>query len=138
MTSLDYQEVINFAFVEEAWERDYAGNADPIRLLNPIASQLAVMRSSLIGGLLANIVHNANRKQTRVRVFELGRVFSRDAGVVDGPLTVAGVHQPQYLAGAAWGPALEEQWGAAVRQVDFYEVKKDVEALLGDQAKGLV
>src|SRR3546814_16169012 len=90
MTSLDYQEVINFAFVEEAWERDYAGNADPIRLLNPIASQLAVMRSSLIGGLLANIVHNANRKQTRVRVFELGRVFSRDAGVVDGPLTVAG------------------------------------------------
>ncbi|MGB6104460.1 MAG: phenylalanine--tRNA ligase subunit beta, partial [Pusillimonas sp.] len=80
MAGLDYQEVINFAFVEEAWERDYAGNADPIKLLNPIASQLAVMRSSLIGGLLANIVHNANRKQSRVRVFELGRVFARDAG----------------------------------------------------------
>src|SRR5690606_29581289 len=73
MASLDYQEVINFAFVEEDWERDYAGNPDPIKLLNPIASQLAVMRSSLIGGLLANIVHNANHKQSRVRVFELGR-----------------------------------------------------------------
>ncbi|UYO92239.1 phenylalanine--tRNA ligase subunit beta [Pollutimonas sp. M17] len=138
MASLDYQEVINFAFVEEAWERDLAGNADPIRLLNPIASQLAVMRSSLIGGLLANIVHNANRKQSRVRVFELGRVFSRDASVADGPLEVAGVHQPQRLAGAAWGPAQEEQWGTPLRQVDFYDVKKDVEALLGEQARKLV
>lgn len=137
MASLDYQEVINFAFVEEAWERDYAGNPDPIRLVNPIASQLAVMRSSLIGGLLANIVHNANRKQSRVRVFELGKVFMRDAQVADGDLSVAGVAQPQYLAGAAWGPALEEQWGVPTRQVDFYDVKKDVEALLGVQAADL-
>src|SRR3546814_20497910 len=90
MAGLDYQEVINFSFVQEQWERDYADNADPIRLLNPIASQLAVMRSSLIGGLVANIKYNANRKQTRVRVFELGRVFRRDAQVPDGPLSVAG------------------------------------------------
>lgn len=138
MACLDYQEVINFAFVEEAWERDYAGNLDPVRLLNPIASQLAVMRSSLIGGLLANIVHNANRKQNRVRVFELGRVFVRDANVSDGDLTVAGVHQPQYLSGAAWGPAVEEQWGAPTRQVDFYDVKNDLTTLLGAQAAQLV
>ncbi len=137
MAGLDYQEVINFAFVEEAWERDYAGNADPIKLLNPIASQLAVMRSSLIGGLLANIVHNANRKQSRVRVFELGRVFARDAGVADGDLAVAGVRQPQRLAGAAWGPAVEEQWGIPVRQVDFYDVKKDLECLIGAQSARL-
>src|SRR5690606_38751874 len=137
MASLDYQEVINFAFVEEAWERDYAGNADPIRLLNPIASQLAVMRSSLIGGLLANIVHNANRKQSRVRVFELGRVFIRDANTPDGELTVAGVNQPQYLSGAAWGPAVDEQWSLPTRQVDFYDIKKDLETLLGAQAAKL-
>ncbi|NYT85901.1 phenylalanine--tRNA ligase subunit beta [Pollutimonas harenae] len=137
MAGQDYQEVINFAFVEEAWERDYAGNTDPIKLLNPIASQLAVMRSSLIGGLLANIIHNANRKQSRVRVFELGRVFMRDVSVVDGDLAVAGIHQPQRLAGAAWGPAVEEQWGTPVRQVDFYDVKKDVECLLGAQGANL-
>lgn len=137
MAALDYQEVINFAFVEEAWERDYAGNADPIRLLNPIASQLAVMRSSLIGGLVANIVHNVNRKQSRVRVFELGRVFQRDPRIVDGELAVAGVNQPQRIAGAAWGPALDEQWAAPVRRVDFYDVKKDVENLLGAQGKNL-
>jgi len=133
----DYQEVINFSFVEQAWESNYAGNDDPIRLLNPIASQLAVMRSSLIGGLIANISHNANRKQTRVRVFELGRVFCRDAARADGDLAVAGVSQPQRIAAAAWGPVVEEQWATPTRMVDFYDVKMDVEALLGDRADRL-
>jgi phenylalanyl-tRNA synthetase beta chain len=137
MADLDYQEVINFSFVEDAWERDYAANVDPIRLLNPIASQLAVMRSSLIGGLVANIRHNVNRKQSRVRVFELGRVFMRDAAVPNGDLAVAGVRQPQHLAGAAWGPAVEEQWGVPTRQIDFHDVKKDVEILLGAQVADL-
>src|SRR5690606_23743698 len=120
MAAMDYQEVVNFSFVQEGWEEHYAGNTDPIRLLNPIASQLAVMRSSLLAGLVENIQHNANRKQPRVRVFEIGRVFYRDPQVKDGPLSVAGVAQPQRLAGAAWGPALEEQWGVSARHVDFY------------------
>ncbi|CAM3624024.1 phenylalanine--tRNA ligase subunit beta [Castellaniella denitrificans] len=137
LAACDYQEVINFSFVEEAWERDYCGNADPIRLLNPIASQLAVMRSSLIGGLLANIAHNAKHRQTRVRVFELGRVFARDPSVADGGLSVAGVAQPTRLAAAAWGPALAEQWGEPVRPVDFFDVKRDLETLLGARAAGL-
>ena len=133
----DYQEVVNYSFVEADWERDYAGNDSPVRLVNPIASHLSVMRSSLIGGLVANIRHNANRKQSRVRVFELGRVFLRDASVQDGPLEVAGVRQPLKLAGAAWGPAVEEQWGAATRQVDFFDVKMDVQALFGARGQRL-
>ena len=137
MAALDFQEVINFSFVEEAWERDYCGNEQPIRLLNPIASQLAVMRSSLIGGLLANIAHNAKHRQSRVRVFELGRVFARDAAVADGDLSVAGVAQPTHLAAAAWGPALPEQWGEASRPVDFFDLKRDLESLLGARAAGL-
>ena len=129
----EYQEVINFSFVEESWEKEWVGNADPIRLLNPIASHLSVMRSSLIPGLVANIVHNAKHRQSRVRVFELGRVFSRDVAVKNGDLHVAGISQPQRLAGAAWGPAYQEQWGVPVRQVDFFDVKKDVEALVGEK-----
>ncbi len=129
----DYQEVINFAFVQEDWEREMLGNADPIRLLNPIASHQSVMRSSLIPGLLANIVHNANRKQSRVRVFELGRVFSRDTTIEDGDLAVKGVSQPQRIAAAAWGGAVEEQWGMPARPVDFYDVKQDLESILGAQ-----
>src|SRR5690606_19066103 len=131
MAALDYQEVINFSFVEEAWERDYAGEENPIRLLNPIASHLAVMRTTLIGGLVANIAHNMRHRQSRVRVFELGRVFMRNASLQDGPLTVAGVEQPLRLAAAAWGPALEVQWGVPTRAVDFYDVKAHLEALLG-------
>jgi phenylalanyl-tRNA synthetase beta chain len=133
----DYQEVVNYSFVEADWERDYAGNDTPVRLVNPIASHLSVMRSSLMGGLVANIRHNANRKQSRVRVFELGRVFMRDADAQDGPLEVAGVRQPMRLSGAAWGPAVEEQWGIATRQVDFFDVKMDVEALFGARGRRL-
>jgi phenylalanyl-tRNA synthetase beta chain len=130
LAAADYHEVINYAFVDEQWERDLAGNADPIRVRNPIASQLAVMRSQLAGGLLANVQHNLNRKLPRVRVFEVGRVFQRSATVADGPLAVGGIDQPMRIGGAAFGPALEEQWGVAGRPVDFYDVKADVEALL--------
>jgi phenylalanyl-tRNA synthetase beta chain len=137
VAALDYQEVINFSFVEQAWETDMLGHADPIRLLNPIASQLAVMRTSLLPGLVANICYNANRKQSRVRVFELGRVFKRANGVVDGPLTVAGVDQPQALAAAAWGSATEDQWGQKSRVVDFFDVKRDLEVLFSAHAEQL-
>lgn len=121
-----YQEVINFAFVEEAWEKDFAGNADPVRLANPIASQMSVMRSSLIGGLVANVVTNRKRQTNRVRVFEIGRCFSRDpAGK-----PVDGFHQPVRLAALAAGFAKPEQWGESNRNVDFFDVKADLEALL--------
>ncbi len=138
LAACDYQEVINFSFVEAAWERNYAGNADPIQLINPIASQLAVMRSSLIGGLLANIRHNAQHRQSRVRVFELGRVFRRNPAAPAGARDVAGVEQPMHVAAAAWGPALPEQWGVAARAVDFYDVKRDLETLAGERAGDLV
>ena len=124
-----YQEVVNYAFVEQAWEADFAAKADEvdlIRLANPIASQMAVMRSNLFGGLISNLVTNLKRKQSRVRLFEVGRTFHRDAAAQP----VAGFHQPWKLAGLAFGGALPEGWGAGVRKVDFYDVKGDIEALL--------
>ncbi|THF65760.1 phenylalanine--tRNA ligase subunit beta [Pseudothauera nasutitermitis] len=121
----DYQEVVNFSFVDAAWERDFCANPDPIRLANPIASQMNVMRSSLIPGLAANVLVNRNRQQDRVRVFEIGRCFERKA---DGE-PVAGFHQPLRVAALATGSAVREQWGTPARQVDFYDVKGDLEAL---------
>ena len=129
LAAADYHEVINFSFVEPAWEADFAGEANPIRLLNPIASQLSVMRSSLIGSLLANLRHNQARKLARIRVFEIGRVYLRDAAAGDGPLAVAGLRQPVRVAAAAYGPAFDEQWGAPSRAVDFFDLKSDLEAL---------
>jgi phenylalanyl-tRNA synthetase beta chain len=130
----DYQEVITFSFVEPQWEADLAGEANPIRLLNPIASQLSVMRTTLLGGLLAGVRYNAARKLERIRLFEVGRVFLRDASVKDGPLEVAGLRQPMRAAAVAGGPAVEEQWGAQPRSVDFFDVKADVESLLAPRA----
>ncbi len=131
MAAAGYQELVNYAFVEEASERDVAGNAEPIKLLNPIASHLAVMRSSLLGGLVSALRYNLNRKATRVRVFELGRVFLRAPGTTDGPLSVGGLDQPLRLAGLAYGLAADEQWGTPKREVDFFDVKGDLERLAG-------
>jgi len=125
-----WQETISFSFVEEAWEKTLAGNADPIRVLNPIAAPLAVMRSSLMGSLMQVLKTNLTRRVSRLRVFELGRVFVRDATAQDGPLSVAGVRQPQRIAGLAYGPVAPLQWGVAERSVDFYDVKGDLVALL--------
>jgi phenylalanyl-tRNA synthetase beta chain len=129
----DYFETINFSFVEERWERELAGVTDPIKLLNPIAAPLSVMRTSLIGSLVQVLRHNQARRATRVRVFELGRVFKRDAGVTNGPLSVAGIEQPLRLGGLAWGPADQQQWSQKDRAVDFFDVKGDLEALFAPQ-----
>jgi phenylalanyl-tRNA synthetase beta chain len=125
----DYQETINYSFVEARWEHELAGNAHPIQVLNPIAAPLSVMRSSLIGGLVAVLRYNLSHKVPRVRVFELGRVFRRDAAVTDGALSVAGIDQPQRVAGLAYGAVNALQWSEPDRPVDFYDVKGDIEAL---------
>lgn len=125
----DYQEVINYAFVEAEWERDLCGNAAPIALRNPIASQMSVMRSSLLGGLVAALRGNLARKQPRVRLFEIGACFADAAG---------SYIQHERVAGLAYGAVLPEQWGAVARNVDFYDVKADVEALFAPAALDFV
>lgn len=129
LADADYQEVVNFSFVEESWEMDFAANVNPIRLLNPIASQMSVMRSSLIASLVANVRYNLNRKLNRIRVFEVGAVYLRNSSVQDGPLSVAGYDQPKRIAAMAYGPVAEEQWGQPTRNVDYFDVKADLEAL---------
>jgi phenylalanyl-tRNA synthetase beta chain len=134
VAALGYQETINFSFVEERWEHELAGNAAPIRVLNPIAAPLAVMRSSLVGSLVQVLRTNLSRRAPRVRVFELGRVFHRAPEVASSLTTVQGVYQPMKVSGLAWGPVDALQWGTSERHVDFVDVKGDVEALLAPRA----
>ncbi|RJG06340.1 phenylalanine--tRNA ligase subunit beta [Noviherbaspirillum cavernae] len=129
VADLDYQEVVNFSFVEEGWEADFAGNANPIKLLNPIASQMSVMRSSLVASLVANVRYNLNRKVGRVRLFEIGAVYLRNDAIKDGSLSVAGYDQPKRVAAIAYGPVVDEQWGMPTRNVDYFDIKSDLEAL---------
>ena len=138
MAALDYQETINFSFVEERWEHELAGNANPVQLVNPMASHLAVMRSSLLGSLVGVLRLNLARKANRVRVFEAGRVFLRDASVADGEVSVAGVGQPTRLAGLVYGSVDAPQWGSKERAVDFFDLKGDIEALLAPREVNFV
>ena len=138
LAAADYREVINFSFVEPQWEHDF-GKRDspgeaPIRLLNPIASQQSVMRTSLIGSLVEVARKNQARKVPRIRVFEIGRVFLRDPGAKDGPLAVGGLRQPMRIAAAACGPALAEQWDTPPRAADFFDVRADLENLMAPLA----
>ncbi|KND60051.1 Phenylalanyl-tRNA synthetase beta chain [Candidatus Burkholderia verschuerenii] len=134
----DYSETVNFSFVDAEWEKDFAGNDVPVKLLNPIASQLSVMRTTLFGSLIEVLRHNLNRRADRVRVFEAGHVFLPDASIKADELTVEGFAQPKMIGGLAYGPALDEQWGAASRHVDFFDVKGDVEALFAPVAPRFV
>jgi len=120
LVSRDYQEIVSYAFVDSQIEQDLCGNAEPVALQNPIASNLAVMRSSLIGGLVSALRYNLNRNQARVRLFEIGACFAKgnDKYV-----------QSQRVSGLACGTVFPEQWGLTGSPVTFYDVKADVEAL---------
>jgi phenylalanyl-tRNA synthetase beta chain len=131
LAGLGYQETINFSFVEERWEHDLAGNPSPVKLLNPIASQMSVMRSSLVGSLVQGLKFNLDRKAARVNLFELGRVFLRDTNSADSDTAVAGFNQPMRVAGLAYGSRASLHWNVTETAVDFFDVKGDVETLLG-------
>lgn len=130
MADLGYLETINFSFVPESWEHELAGNAKPIRLLNPIASHMDVMRSSLMGSLLQVAKYNIDRRASRLRIFELGRSFMRDEAVKTSADSIQGIHQPLRLAGLIYGPAHEPFWQGKQQPADFFDIKADVQALL--------
>jgi phenylalanyl-tRNA synthetase beta chain len=119
-----FQEVINYSFIAADWEADFAGNSTPVRVANPIASHMSVMRSGLIAGLIESLKNNLNRGETRLKLFEVGRCFlSADA-------TYAA--QPERLAALAYGPRHAEQWGEdKAAKADFFSMKGDLEAFVG-------
>jgi phenylalanyl-tRNA synthetase beta chain len=124
LTSMGYQEVITYSFISEELQADLGGGSGRIALLNPIASQMSVMRGSLLPGLLATLNHNLNHGQERLRIFELGRCFS---GMEPD-------RQPLRLAGLCHGNVRPEQWADVARRVDFFDAKGDLEALLAPRA----
>ena len=125
IVALGYQEVINYSFIPPEWELEFADNATPLRVANPISSQMSVMRTSLIGGLIASLKHNLNHGESRLKLFELGRCFMHDIANLDS--------QPEIFGGLVYGRRVPEQWGEADQKgqlADFYSVKGDLETLL--------
>ncbi|MGB7817066.1 MAG: phenylalanine--tRNA ligase subunit beta [Methylotenera sp.] len=121
-----YQEVVTYSFVDESWERDLMGNANPIKLKNPIASNLSVMRSGLWGGLLDVLTYNLNRKQERAQLFEVGASYFSDK---------QSYCEQTQVSGLSYGEFQPEQWGEKARDVDFYDVKAIVDSLTQGQAE---
>lgn len=121
-----YQEIVTYSFVDESWERDLLGNANPIKLKNPIASNLSVMRSGLWGGLLDTLTYNLNRKQERAMLFELGSSYHQ---------AKQGFSEQERVAGLFYGTFQPGQWGAATKEVDFYDVKATVDTLTHGKAE---
>ncbi|MEN8171187.1 MAG: phenylalanine--tRNA ligase subunit beta [Pseudomonadota bacterium] len=118
-----YQEAITYTFVEPKMQQLLDPQRDPIALANPISADMSVMRTTIWAGLLPALQHNINRQQGRVRLFEYGLRFL--------PLEGDAIQQDNVLAGVVYGNVQPEQWSASEQKLDFFDVKGDVEALLG-------
>lgn len=122
LLAMDVQETINYSFVDAALLESWQLNAEALALANPLSAELAVMRTSLLPGLVKSLVSNSTRQQTRLRLFELGRVFHAQGANLPS--------ERQCLAAVFCGSVLAEQWSSQLKPVDFYDVKAVLESAL--------
>ncbi|MDG1165927.1 MAG: phenylalanine--tRNA ligase subunit beta [Porticoccaceae bacterium] len=123
-----YQEAVTYSFVDPAMQKLIDPEIEPVALANPISADMSVMRTSLWPGLLTTAVHNLNRQQSRVRIFEAGQCFVPAAN--QDKKSVLGLEQNMALAGLICGSRTPTGWTATKEKVDFYDIKGDLEALL--------
>jgi phenylalanyl-tRNA synthetase beta chain len=133
MADQGYREVISYAFVDPNLQQQLFPGVPALKLANPISADLSEMRVSLWPGLVQACRENLRRQQSRVRLFEIGNRFN-----VSGEAGSNDLQEVESLAGIATGSRWPQQWGSQPTQVDFYDVKADVMALLtltGDAAR---
>jgi phenylalanyl-tRNA synthetase beta chain len=117
-----YQEVITYSFVDSSLESDFGVKHRGIVLMNPIAEQYTVMRTNLLGSLALVVQRNLSHRIDRVRIFETSLCFERDDS--------GEINQTNRIAGMVTGSVVPEQWVAVDREVDFFDVKGDLERML--------
>ena len=108
-----YHEVVTYSFVDPEWA-GFFGNEALLGLSNPLSEQAAVMRRGLWPGLLQVLQYNQHRQQTRIRLYEYGKIYAPDG-------------EEYCLGGVVAGPQWEEQWAASARPADLYDVKQDLQ-----------
>ena len=119
LVSRNFQEIINYSFVDAKTLQIFKPGKSARKLVNPIESKLSVMRSSLLPGLVNTALYNQNRQQRRMRLFEIGKIFPNDV-----PLS-----EDTAVAGIIMGSINKKKWGIADIPSDFFYLKGDVEAL---------
>jgi len=115
-----YREAITYSFVEPGLQSSLLGASNAVRLLNPISSDMSVMRQSLWPGLIQTLLYNLKRQQQRIRLFEIGKVFSPGSTAAEVAV----------IAGITYGNIYYKQWGISNISSDFYDLKSDLEAIL--------
>ncbi len=121
MVARDYQEAITYSFIAPGMAAMFAPDSSAVPLANPISADMGVMRTSLWPGLVNTVLHNTKRQQSRVRLFETGLTFlGGDEGLQQTPM----------LAAAVYGSRYAEAWSAEPDNVDFFDLKGDLQALL--------
>src|SRR5690554_6566026 len=123
LVARDFLEAVNFAFVDARLLARWQLQDGAVPLANPLSAELGVMRTALLPGLVDALARNAARQQPRVRLFEIGNVFSAAARPGDAPL------ETLRIAAVASGDARAEQWGGESREVGFHDLKGDLESL---------
>ncbi len=126
LSSLGYNEIVSYSFIEESLEKEFHENNKLIKLDNPIASQMNVMRSKLWGSHIEALLYNINRGQTQIRLFEIASSYIKSN---------KGYTEKQVLSGVSYGNSQPEQWGINAKKIDFYEVKGDLETLSEGELK---
>ncbi|MDC0542505.1 phenylalanine--tRNA ligase subunit beta [Methylophilaceae bacterium] len=126
MSSLGYNEIVSYSFIEEGVEKEFHENNKLIKLDNPIASQMNVMRSKLWGSHVEALLYNINRGQTQIRLFEIASTYMKSN---------SGYAEKQVLSGVLYGSSQPEQWGIKAKKIDFYDVKGDLETLSEGELK---
>jgi len=121
LSARGYREAITYSFVDPKMQRIFDPDLSPVALKNPISAEMAVMRTSLLPGLVSAVLYNINRQQSRVRLFESGLRFVP---------TESGLRQVSTLAMVCTGERLVESWSTPGEAVDFFDLKGDLESLL--------
>ena len=125
LVTLGYQEAISFSFADLKLEKQLNSQVNPLALANPISSDLAVMRSTLLSSLIPCVQYNVNRQQSRVRFFELGLRFD-----YQNAQNINDLQQIPTLAMIATGSKQAESWHGKPQAMDFFDFKGEVEELL--------
>jgi len=121
MAARDYFEAINYAFLDANVLKHWSLDAEAVALANPLSADLGVMRTALLPGLVEALKRNLARQQTRVRLFEAGRVFRTGSA---GPI------ESLHLAAVACGSISAEAWSSSARMVDYFDLRGDLESLM--------
>jgi phenylalanyl-tRNA synthetase beta chain len=123
LVSQGYQEAVTYSFIDPVLSKQFLPEIEPVPLANPISADMGVMRPSLVPGLVRAYLHNQNRQQSRVRLFETGRRFIGSVDALDK------LDQQQQISGLIAGSRDAEAWYHNSEKVDFYDLKAHVEAL---------